>query len=101
MKPNDICKQKCTTPREDCDHVCGTTCHKGGSCPDTPCRERIEVQCPCGNRKAMRPCQEFMSEYRKIFTAALHEQIQEMQQGGDAVDLKNLYSSVSKKDYKT
>lgn len=101
MKPNEVCKQKCTAPREECEHLCGAPCHRAGNCPDTPCREKVEVQCDCGNRKAMRSCQEFMSEYRKIFTAALQEQIQEIQQGGDGFDFKNLYSNVSKKDFKT
>lgn len=101
MKPNEICKQKCTVTRDDCEHACGAPCHKAGSCPDTQCREKVEVQCPCGNRKALRFCQEFMSEYKKVFTAALQDQMQESQQGGDGFDFKFLYGNASKKDTKT
>lgn len=50
----------------------------------------------------MRPCQEVSNEYRRIFAARLTNQMLELQQGGDDMDLQNVYGKVAaKKNNKT
>lgn len=78
--PYDICKQSCTTPRSTCGHKCLAPCHEG-SCPESPCKEMVEVQCECGNRKQHRFCHDLAREYSRIATAQLASSMAEMQRG--------------------
>ncbi|XP_058986249.1 protein shuttle craft isoform X1 [Musca domestica] len=78
--PGEICKQSCTTARPNCGHKCMAPCHDG-DCPETPCKEMVEVQCECGNRKQMRTCAELVREFSRIATAQLASSMAEMQRG--------------------
>ncbi|XP_073823676.1 nuclear transcription factor, X-box binding stc isoform X2 [Musca autumnalis] len=78
--PGEICKQSCTTARPNCGHKCMAPCHNG-DCPETPCKEMVEVQCECGNRKQMRTCAELVREFSRIATAQLASSMAEMQRG--------------------
>lgn len=35
------CLQPCTLPRPDCGHPCFAPCHKGSTCPGTPCSTKV------------------------------------------------------------
>ncbi|KAM7353561.1 nuclear transcription factor, X-box binding stc isoform 2-T2 [Cochliomyia hominivorax] len=76
----EICKQNCTTARSTCGHKCMAPCHNG-DCPETPCKEMVEVQCECGNRKQLRTCAELAREFSRIATAQLASSMAEMQRG--------------------
>ncbi|XP_037820819.1 protein shuttle craft isoform X1 [Lucilia sericata] len=78
--PGEICKQSCTTARSTCGHKCMAPCHNG-DCPENPCKEMVEVQCECGNRKQMRTCAELAREFSRIATAQLASSMAEMQRG--------------------
>ncbi|XP_055372263.1 protein shuttle craft [Condylostylus longicornis] len=96
---SDICKQSCKTKRYDCGHACMAPCHDG-ECPDTPCKELIEVQCECGNRKQQRTCQEVVREYRRIATAALASSVAEMQRG-NTIELSDIMGPMKPTNNKT
>uniref|UniRef100_W8APS1 Protein shuttle craft n=2 Tax=Ceratitis capitata TaxID=7213 RepID=W8APS1_CERCA len=76
----EVCKQNCTNLRATCGHKCMSPCHEG-DCPDTPCKEMVEVQCECGNRKQMRLCHDLAREFSRIATAQLASSMAEMQRG--------------------
>ncbi|XP_067621719.1 protein shuttle craft-like isoform X2 [Eurosta solidaginis] len=76
----EICKQSCTKSRATCGHKCMAPCHDG-DCPDTQCKEMVEVQCECGNRKQMRACHDLAREFSRIATAQLASSMAEMQRG--------------------
>lgn len=76
----EVCKQNCPILRTSCGHKCMAPCHEG-DCPETQCKEMVEVQCECGNRKQMRPCHELAREYSRIATAQLASSMAEMQRG--------------------
>uniref|UniRef100_A0A0K8V596 Protein shuttle craft n=1 Tax=Bactrocera latifrons TaxID=174628 RepID=A0A0K8V596_BACLA len=76
----EVCKQHCTKSRTTCGHKCMSPCHDG-DCPDTPCKEMVEVQCECGNRKQMRLCHDLAREFSRIATAQLASSMAEMQRG--------------------
>ncbi|XP_054741461.1 protein shuttle craft [Anastrepha obliqua] len=76
----EVCKQHCTKSRATCGHKCMSPCHDG-DCPDTPCKEMVEVQCDCGNRKQMRLCHDLAREFSRIATAQLASSMAEMQRG--------------------
>ncbi|XP_030377679.1 protein shuttle craft [Scaptodrosophila lebanonensis] len=76
----EICRQSCTTVRSHCGHKCAAPCHDG-ACPETPCKELVEVQCECGNRKQNRSCHELAREYSRIATAQLASSMAEMSRG--------------------
>ncbi|BFF93266.1 protein shuttle craft-like [Drosophila madeirensis] len=78
--PSEICRQSCTKPRTLCGHKCAFACHEG-ACPETPCKELVEVQCECGNRKLSRSCQELAREHSRIATAQLASSMAEMSRG--------------------
>lgn len=78
--PNEVCKQSCTTLRTTCGHKCLAPCHEG-ACPESPCKEMVEVQCDCGNRKQQRSCHDLAREYSRIATAQLASSMAEMQRG--------------------
>ncbi|XP_036320892.1 protein shuttle craft isoform X1 [Rhagoletis pomonella] len=78
--PGEVCKQHCPKLRSTCGHKCMSPCHDG-DCPDTPCKEMVEVQCECGNRKQMRLCHDLAREFSRIATAQLASSMAEMQRG--------------------
>lgn len=82
------CTQPCPVLRTDCDHTCGLPCHEG-NCPVTPCREKIKVQCQCGQRTATVSCEENELSYRKMATGLLASKMAQLQ-SGECVDLKDL-----------
>ncbi|GBO98774.1 Protein shuttle craft [Eumeta japonica] len=45
------------------------------------CKEMVEVQCECANRKQMRTCAELAREFSRIATAQLASSMAEMQRG--------------------
>ncbi|XP_055641833.1 protein shuttle craft [Toxorhynchites rutilus septentrionalis] len=95
-----ICKQSCTTTRTGCPHQCKAPCHDGECPTDLPCKEMVEVQCECGNRKQMRTCYDFSKEYRRITSAQLASSMLEMQRGG-SVELSDIIGPVKPKNNKT
>ncbi|EDW63647.1 protein shuttle craft [Drosophila virilis] len=80
QQPGELCRQSCTKPRLLCGHKCAAICHEG-VCPETPCKELVEVQCECGNRKQSRSCQELAREHSRIATAQLASSMAEMSRG--------------------
>lgn len=96
----DVCKQKCTKKRVHCIHDCNAPCHLTSECPDTSCRESIEVLCQCGLRKQSRTCHDFASDYRKIATAQLASSMEQMQYGG-TIDLSDVLGPVRLSNNKT
>ncbi|EDW77484.2 uncharacterized protein Dwil_GK18317 [Drosophila willistoni] len=74
------CRQSCPKPRPGCGHKCAAICHED-ACPETPCKELVEVQCECGNRKQNRSCQELAREHSRIATAQLASSMAEMSRG--------------------
>lgn len=95
----DICKQNCTKLRVMCGHKCQAPCHSG-DCPDTPCREVVEVLCQCGNRKAQRTCQEFAFEYRRIASAKFAATMEDMQRG-NSIELSDVLGPLKMSNNKT
>lgn len=95
----EVCKQNCQALRPNCGHKCNAMCHDG-DCPDTPCRENVEVTCECGNRKQMRTCHDFSNEYRRIATAQLATSMQEMQRG-NMVELSDILGPIKLTNNKT
>lgn len=96
----DVCKQNCTKPRIMCSHACNAPCHLNSPCPDTPCRENIEVSCQCGLRKQARTCHEFSSDFRKIATAQLASSMAQMQNGG-TIELSDVLGPIKMTNNKT
>lgn len=96
----DVCKQKCTKKRVHCTHDCNAPCHLDSECPDTSCRETVEVLCQCGLRKQTRTCHEFSSEFRKIATAQLASSMEQMQNGG-TIELSDVLGPVRTTNNKT
>lgn len=97
----DICKQNCKKARLLCAHRCNAPCHVSNkNCPETPCREMIEVFCQCGLRKKVRSCHEFSSEFKKIITAQLASSVQQMQNGG-TIELSDILGPVKTSNNKT
>ncbi|KAM8715561.1 hypothetical protein ACLKA7_002588 [Drosophila subpalustris] len=80
QQAGELCRQSCTKPRLLCGHKCAAACHDG-DCPETPCKELVEVQCECGNRKQNRSCQELAREHSRIATAQLASSMAEMSRG--------------------
>ncbi|TDG41920.1 hypothetical protein AWZ03_011656 [Drosophila navojoa] len=80
QQAGEQCRQSCTKPRLLCGHKCAAVCHEG-DCPETPCKELVEVQCECGNRKQNRSCQELAREHSRIATAQLASSMAEMSRG--------------------
>lgn len=53
----DGCGQKCGLKRTHCGHCCVQPCHPGLiRCPEIPCKELIDVKCPCGRRVEKSMC---------------------------------------------
>lgn len=96
----EVCKQNCLNPRVMCSHNCNAPCHPNKPCPDTPCRETVEVLCQCGLRKQTRTCHDFSTEYRKIATAKLASSMQDMQRGG-TVELSDVLGPIKLTNNKT
>ena len=82
------CNQPCPVTRSECPHSCGVACHQG-SCPVTACREKVKVQCQCGQRIATVSCEEQQSAFRKMATGLLASKMAALQMG-EAVDFKDL-----------
>lgn len=88
---NEVCTQKCTTKRVECDHNCNAKCHKG-ECPDNlPCRERLQVTCQCGNLKSIKTCEQVEYENRKLQRIRLTSQ-----QNNDASTLTEMLGDFKK-----
>uniref|UniRef100_A0A6A7FWG0 Transcriptional repressor NF-X1-like n=1 Tax=Hirondellea gigas TaxID=1518452 RepID=A0A6A7FWG0_9CRUS len=88
------CPQNCTRPRQVCGHPCSSPCH-AGDCPNTSCRQKVMVQCKCGNRSTAMQCSENEREYRTMETAKLATQLQHVGTTGASVDLSHILSSQS------
>lgn len=91
-KPNEanFCAQKCTTKRAECLHNCNSPCHED-KCPDTACKEKVEVTCLCGNLKAIKTCEQVEYENRKL------QRVKMSMQGDDnAMNLKDLVGDLKK-----
>ncbi|XP_063870038.1 protein shuttle craft-like [Scylla paramamosain] len=91
-----LCTQKCSKPRETCGHPCATPCHSG-LCPDTPCKEMVQISCECGLRKATLQCSENDREYRALATSMLASQMQNMN-NGCTVDLSEIFTATARPD---
>lgn len=90
----EVCKQNCTKKsRVMCPHSCNAPCHLDSPCPDTACREIVEVLCQCGLRKQTRTCQDFSSDYRKIANSKLASSMEQMQNGG-MVELSDILGPI-------
>lgn len=96
----EVCKQNCTKPRIMCPHNCNAPCHLDTECPDTPCRETVEVLCQCGLRKQTRTCHDFSSEFRKISSSQLASSMQQMQNGGQ-IELSDVLGPIKTTNNKT
>lgn len=96
----DVCKQNCTTSRAMCPHNCNAPCHIGSPCPETSCREAVEVLCQCGNRKQMRTCHDFSSDFRRIATSKLASSVEQMQ-SGSTVELSDVLGPIKMTNTKT
>lgn len=96
----DICKQNCTKPRVMCTHHCNAPCHLERDCPDSSCRENVEVLCQCGFRKQTRTCHDFSSDYRKIATAKFASSMQDIQ-SGSTVELCDVLGPIKLTNNKT
>lgn len=83
-----------------CPHPCNAPCHLATPCPDTLCRELLEVSCQCGLRKQNRTCHEFSSDYRKIATAHLASSMDHMQYGG-LIELSDVLGPIKTTNNKT
>lgn len=92
-KPGEVCQQRCSKKRLDCGHFCSSSCHDG-DCPDTVCKEKVEVQCSCGNLKMLQSCELVSNENRKIQRAQQLMQLQQMDD--DAVVLQRIDSSLKR-----
>lgn len=95
---DEVCRQKCQIIRSDCVHACNQPCHAlkdPKQCPDTNCRESVEVQCACGNLKKTRACFDFNSEYRRFANAQLANTMQEMQ-NGNVINLNDIMGNTNK-----
>ena len=82
------CSQPCPVTRSECPHPCNTPCHPG-VCPGSACREKVKVQCQCGQRVATVSCEEQQSAFRKMATALLASKMTALQLG-ECVDFKDL-----------
>lgn len=82
-----------------CPHACRAPCHDG-DCPETMCKESVEVSCLCGNRKQQRTCHDFASEYRRIATSQLATSMQEVQRG-NSIELSDILGPIKVTSAKT
>lgn len=96
----DVCKQNCAKTRVMCPHACNAPCHLDSACPETLCRETVEVSCQCGLRKQNRTCHEFSSDFRKIATARMASSMEQMQNGG-MISLSDVLGPVKTSNNKT
>lgn len=80
LKNNTQCTQPCSKQRPDCDHPCGAPCHEG-PCPDTPCKAKVQVSCPCGNRTELLTCSDSGKSYHLLSGSALACKIQDIKLG--------------------
>lgn len=89
-KLTDICTQKCTKKRDECGHNCNVKCHDG-ECPDTSCKEKVDVTCPCGNLKAQKTCEQVEYENKKLQRVQMT-----MHDINDATNLRDLIGNFKK-----
>eukprot|EP00066_Takifugu_rubripes_P017064 XP_011606330.1 PREDICTED: transcriptional repressor NF-X1 isoform X1 [Takifugu rubripes] len=80
------CLQPCTLPRPDCGHPCCAPCHRGSSCPGTPCSAKVSLQCDCGRRKELVVCTEAANTYQRYAAIAMASKLSDMQLG-DSMDI--------------
>jgi len=77
--------------RTECTHACNVPCHEG-ACPLVSCKEKVKVQCQCGQRLATVSCEEQQSAYKKMATGLLAAKMTALQ-SGECVDFKDLLGS--------
>jgi len=82
------CTQPCPVVRTECTHPCNVPCHEG-PCPTVSCKEKVKVQCQCGQRTATVSCEEQQSAYKKMATGLLAAKMTALQ-SGECVDFKDL-----------
>ena len=82
------CTQPCPVVRAECSHNCNVPCHEG-PCPSVACKEKVKVQCQCGQRTATVSCEEQQSAYKKLATGLLAAKMTALQ-SGECVDFKDL-----------
>ncbi|XP_069047165.1 transcriptional repressor NF-X1 isoform X2 [Lepisosteus oculatus] len=92
----ELCKQPCSTARQECGHPCAAPCHPDSPCPRTPCPAKVALQCDCGRRKETMICSEASSSYQRITAIAMASRLSDLQPG-DSVEIGQL---VTKKEMK-
>ncbi|KAK4880352.1 hypothetical protein RN001_008498 [Aquatica leii] len=85
------CNQPCMETRNECGHPCNQPCHPP-PCPETSCKQTVQVTCPCGLRKSSRVCVDLIGEYQMIDMSQLAFKMEQMQMGQrvDVTDLGSL-----------
>lgn len=58
--PTD-CLQPCRSTGQGCGHICGKPCHRGKPCPQTQCKVKVHMFCPCGRSNDLKMCYEARS----------------------------------------
>lgn len=76
MAAGEVCRQSCVKTRAICGHKCMAPCHQDSDCPETMCKETVEVVCQCGVRKQNRVCHDFANEFKRVATAQLASSLQ-------------------------
>ncbi|XP_015929793.1 protein shuttle craft [Parasteatoda tepidariorum] len=94
LKPREQCPQVCSTPRTTCGHPCGNHCHDG-SCPETPCKAKVTLTCPCGHRSEKTTCYDSTKTYRLMSVSVLASKMQEIKEG-QSVNLNDVLGRKSK-----
>ncbi|EYB86229.1 hypothetical protein Y032_0283g1329 [Ancylostoma ceylanicum] len=58
MREGEKCTRPCMVLRP-CEHTCSLPCHGTAPCPESECRQLVNVTCECGKRKSQVKCSEF------------------------------------------
>ncbi|KAL6725903.1 hypothetical protein Aduo_007924 [Ancylostoma duodenale] len=58
MREGEKCTRPCMVLRP-CEHPCALPCHGTAPCPESECRQMVNVTCECGKRKSQVKCSEF------------------------------------------
>ncbi|ETN85584.1 NF-X1 type zinc finger [Necator americanus] len=59
MREGEKCTRPCMILRRPCEHPCSLPCHGTTPCPESECRQMVNVTCECGKRKSQMKCSEF------------------------------------------
>uniref|UniRef100_A0A1Y1JZ76 Protein shuttle craft n=1 Tax=Photinus pyralis TaxID=7054 RepID=A0A1Y1JZ76_PHOPY len=92
------CNQACAEPRNLCGHPCNAPCHQP-PCPEAPCKQQVQVTCPCGLRKSTRICMDLSAEYQNMAMSQLASKIEQIQMG-NTVDVTDLANSQKRTSFK-